>query len=127
MIIMIENASSKKIKIDLKNFRYTKKHDLNSSNQLYSAFKFNKEIFPTAFYLKSKMCFIRRWTNMSVTKIKLATIVEGDLKAPFSLATTLRCIGGWYIFSGLLHFTLDAYLIILSVKQGSIKYHFLSL
>ena len=30
-------------------------------------------------------------------------------------------------FSGLLHFTLDPYLIMLSVKQGGIKYHFLSL
>ena len=30
-------------------------------------------------------------------------------------------------FPGLLHFTLDAYLIMLSVKQGSIKYPFLSL
>ncbi len=30
-------------------------------------------------------------------------------------------------FPGLLHFTLDTYLILLSVKQGGIKYHFLSL
>ena len=30
-------------------------------------------------------------------------------------------------FPGLLYFTLDPYLIILSVKQGGIKYHFLSL
>ena len=30
-------------------------------------------------------------------------------------------------FPGLLHFTLDPYLIRLSVKQGGIKYHFLSL
>ena len=30
-------------------------------------------------------------------------------------------------FPGLLHFTLDPYLIMLSVKQGSIKYHFLSM
>ena len=30
-------------------------------------------------------------------------------------------------FSGLLHFTLDTYLILLSVKQGGIKYHFKSL
>ena len=30
-------------------------------------------------------------------------------------------------FPGLLHLTLDPYLIILSVKQGSIKYNFLSL
>ena len=27
-------------------------------------------------------------------------------------------------FPGLLHFTLDPYLILLSVKQGGIKYHF---
>ena len=27
-------------------------------------------------------------------------------------------------FPGLLHFTLDTYLISLSIKQGSIKYHF---
>ena len=30
-------------------------------------------------------------------------------------------------FPGLLHFTLDPYLIMLSAKQGGIKYHFLSL
>ena len=47
--------------------------------------------------------------------VKLATIVKGDLKAPFSIATTPRC------------FTLDPYLIMLSVKQGSIKYLFLNL
>ena len=31
--------------------------------------------------------------------IKLATVVEGDLKGPFSLATTPRCRGGRYSFS----------------------------
>ena len=58
---------------------------------------------------------------------KLATIVEGNPKAPFSIATTPRCRGGRYSFPGLLYFTLDPYLIMLSVKQGGIKYHFLSL
>ena len=39
-----------------------------------------------------------------------------------------QCVGeGANPFPGLLHFTLDPYLIILSVKQGGIKYHFLSL
>ena len=57
----------------------------------------------------------------------LATIVEGNPKAPFSIATTPRCRGGRYSFPGLLYFTLDPYLIMLSVKQGGIKYHFLSL
>ena len=51
---------------------------------------------------------------------KMATVVEGDQKAPFSIATR----GGRYPFPGLLHFTLDTYLIMLSLKQGVIKYHF---
>ena len=59
--------------------------------------------------------------------VKLATIVEGDPKAPFSIATTLRCWGGRSPTpqsSKVFHFTLDLYLIMLSVKQGEIKYHF---
>ena len=56
----------------------------------------------------------------------LATIVEGNPKAPFSIATTPMCRGGRYSFPGLLYFTLDLYLIMLSVKQGGIKYHFLT-
>ena len=30
--------------------------------------------------------------------VKLATVVEGDQKAPFSIATTPRCKGGRYSF-----------------------------
>ena len=56
---------------------------------------------------------------------KLATVVESDLKAPFSIATKPRCREGTIPFPGLLHFTLDTYLIMLSVKQRGIKYHFL--
>ena len=67
------------------------------------------------------------YTHTYIYKVKLATIVEGNPKAPFSIATTPRCRGGRYSFPGLLYFTLDPYLIMLSVKQGSIKYHFLSL
>ena len=65
--------------------------------------------------------------KIDIVEVKLATIVEGDPKAPFSIATTPRCRGGRYSFTQLLHFTLDSYLIMLSVKQGGIKYHFLSL
>ena len=57
-------------------------------------------------------------------KVKLATVVEGNQKAPFSIATTPRCRGGRYSFPDLLHFILDTHLIMLSVKQGGIKYHF---
>ena len=55
---------------------------------------------------------------------KLATVVDGDQKALFSISITPRCRGGRTPFPELLHFTLDTYLILLSVKQGGIKYHF---
>ena len=57
-------------------------------------------------------------------KVKLVTRVEGDPKALFSIATTLRCREGTTPFPWLLKFTLDPYLIMLSVKQGGIKYYF---
>ena len=60
-------------------------------------------------------------------QLNLSILVVGDLKAPFSIATTLRCRGGRYSFPRLLHLTLDAYLLMLSIRQGGIKYHFLSL
>ena len=56
-----------------------------------------------------------------VYKVKLVTVVEGDPKAPF---TTPRCSS---LFSGLTHFTLDPYVIMLRVKQERIKYNFMSL
>ena len=55
------------------------------------------------------------------------TIVKGNQKAPFSIATTPRCRGGYYSFSWFATLTLDLCLIMLSVKEGAIKYHFLSL
>ena len=33
-----------------------------------------------------------------ILKVKLATIVKGDPKAPFSIATTPRCRGGRHSF-----------------------------
>ena len=59
--------------------------------------------------------------------VKFVTLVEGDPKVPFSIATTPRCVKGATTFLGLLQFTLNTYLIMPSVKQGYIKYHFLSL
>ena len=56
--------------------------------------------------------------------ISWPTIVEGDPKAPFSVATTVRCWKGHYSSPWIAPFTFDPYLIVLSVKQGGIKYHF---
>ena len=60
-------------------------------------------------------------------KVTLAIVVEGDPKAPFSIATTPRCRERHYSFPWIAPLYLDLYLIMLSVKQGGIKYHFLSL
>ena len=57
-------------------------------------------------------------------KVKLATLVEVGQKAPFSIDTTPRWREERYFFPWLLHFTLDPHLIMLSVQQGNIKYHF---
>ena len=49
----------------------------------------------------------------------LKHIVKGDSKVPFSIATTPKCAWeGATPFPGLLYFTLDTYLMMLSVKQG---------
>ena len=53
--------------------------------------------------------------------------MEDDPKAPFSITTTPRSRVGATPFPGFLHSILDPYFIMLSVKQGGIKYHFLSL
>ena len=56
---------------------------------------------------------------------KLVNHSQEQTKASISKATTLRCRGGHYSFPGIASLTLD--LIMLSVKLGGIKYHFLSL
>ena len=55
-------------------------------------------------------------------ELLLVTLVEGEQKAYFSIATTPWCRGGRYSFPGI-----DSYLILLDVKQGGIKYHFKNL
>ena len=52
------------------------------------------------------------------------TLVNGDLKAPFSIATTPMCMGGCYFFHWVASLILDLYLIMLSVKQEGISTFF---
>ena len=47
-------------------------------------------------------------------------LVEGDSKVSFAIATTLRSRGGRYFIPWIA----PLYLIMLSVKQGGIMYHF---
>ena len=62
---------------------------------------------------------------MSPIKVKLVTLVEGDPKAPFSIPTTSRCRRGLYSIPWIA--PLYPYLIILSIQQGGMQHHFLSL
>ena len=65
------------------------------------------------------------WPAIKSTHINLKYILihsksiskVGNQKAPFSIATTPRCRGGRRSFPGLLHFTFDTYLILLSDNQ----------
>ena len=91
---------------------------------IYILWKLGMQILLLLSVIKDWYIYIYIYIDNIKLVVKLATVVEGDLKAPFSIAITSRCRGGRYSFPGLLHFTLDAYLIMLSVKQGSIKYHF---
>ena len=40
-----------------------------------------------------KMFKYNKFVHKHLVKVNLATVVEGDPKAPFSIATTLRCRG----------------------------------
>ena len=49
--------------------------------------------------------------DISNTKSNLATVVKGNPKAPFSIATTTRCRRGGYSFPLFAPLTFDTYLI----------------
>ena len=59
--------------------------------------------------------------------ISWLTIIKGNLIVPFSIGTTPRCKEGCYSFLLIVPLNFDPYLIMLSVKHGGMKYHFLSL
>ena len=97
-----------------------------SSHKMYSNNIVNFQEFTTILNACTKRS-VNLLNAVRIYTVKLAMVVEGDPKVSFSIATTPWCRGGRYYFPGLVHFTLDPYVIMLSVKQGSIKYHFLSL
>ena len=48
-------------------------------------------------YIRQIFSYIHTYIHKYIkSKVKLATIVEGDPKAPISIATTPRCRGGRY-------------------------------
>ena len=75
-------------------------------------------------FVLSKLISVARHIYIYIYKVKFVTIIKGNLKAPFSIATTPKCKGGYCSFLWIVPYTLDLYLIMLNVKQGNIKYHF---
>ena len=73
--------------------------------------------------------YIYIYIYIYIYKSKVGDLCRGCPKGSFfdSYYTTDGVGEGVTPFPGLLHFTLNTYLILLSVKQGGIKYHFLSL
>ena len=69
------------------------------------------------------------WSIHTFFQDTYAKLLVGDDSQgrPFQLLLHRGVGEGATPFPGLLHFTLDTYLILLSVKQGGIKYHFWSL
>ena len=47
---------------------------------------------------KPRRGILPRETESLLNKLKLTTVVEDDLKAPFSIVTTPWCRGGGYLF-----------------------------
>ena len=73
-----------------------------------------------------KMCYCKRCLFYQLSKVSDHS--RGWPEGSLFNSLLHQCVGeGATPFPGLLHFTLDPYLIMLSVKQGGIKYHFLSL
>ena len=85
-----------------------------SPNNTYQAIALLKQFFLS----ESKNSDFSIVLKIGIVKVNLATLVEGDPKAPFSIATTPRYREGRY--------SIDPQLIMLSAKQGGIKNHFLS-
>ena len=70
---------------------------------------------------------VRLCESVCFIYLRWLTVVEGDLRTPFSIATTQRCKEEHYSFPCIAPLILDPYFIMLTVNQGGIKYHFLSL
>ena len=80
-------------------------------------------LFAELYALKNLITLIKPLQRL-VSKIKLVTMVEITRRLPFQQLLHPSVGEGATPFPELLLFTFDPYLIMLSVKQGSIKEHF---
>ena len=95
---------------------------LSTAKRYLNTFSFCLKAFISflPFFLREKLIslfffFCTSEFHTSVNEVKLATVVEGDPKAPFSIGVapspTPLCKGDATPYSGLAYFTLDPYLL----------------
>ena len=89
-----------------------------------SELKLPGELLPKCLAMLNNKQF---YLSIYLSIIKLATVGLRNPEAPFPLAAIPRREGGCYPFSWIAPLSLVVYLIMLSVKQGGIKYQFFSL
>ena len=77
------------------------------------------------YLMPNPILYIREAYDKFPDFFRIGTFIEST--HTFSIATTPRYRRGKTPFPGFFHFTLYTYLILLSVKQGGIRYHFKSL
>ena len=73
------------------------------------------------------LTYIYIYIYIYISLVSWLTIVNGDPTTLFSIITTPMCWEAHYSFPWIALLTLDPYLMMLSVKQVGIKYHFLCL
>ena len=72
-------------------------------------------------------CCLTAYTHTHIYISKVDEHNRGWPEAPFPIASPPKCKGAHYSFPWIVPLTLHPYLIMLSVKQAGIKYHFWSL
>ena len=79
-------------------------------------------------FVLTELLPIPDWLDWKIPYIYIycPNVIEGYLKAHFSIAATPRCWGGRYFFPWITPLTRDPFLIMLNVKLRAIMYHFLS-
>ena len=92
---------------------------------------FTKNYRNTNFLNLGFQVFFKLKKYLSVKRITIRhcqSVIDANKYPTINTAFVDRDVGeGATPFPGLSHFTFDMYLILLSIKQGGIKYHFLSL
>ena len=108
------------------NYKSSKFIIYSDSRSVLSALQNKDTSTPLISKLLNKINTLSKNNRIILTWIPNHIGIHGNERLPFQKLLYQGVGEGATPSPGLLHFTLDLYLIMLSVKQGGIKYHFLS-